>query len=322
MQALPRTVVHHMQQHHGLVTRQWLMKHGITQGQLTTWLRSGRFEILHEGVYRLRDAYVPDLQELYGATLSCGPRAVAGPHSSMRVRGVKGFDRAPIDVVVPRHHHPKPRPFRIHRTDLGPADRVGVGVLPTLGLARALMLLALQLPERELVIAVDEARRVDRHLLDSLRFVLHDRPRDRGGLILARLVSLGRFAQENGGERELARLLALLDPPPRSQVKGLVPGRRLDFAWIEALYALELDGRGHHLLPTDRDNDGFRDLECTESHVLVHRITMGMIRQQPTRTLGWIRSTYTRRVAEVQALIAAGLLPDRLVRMVQAATAR
>lgn len=57
-----------------------------------------------------------------------------------------------------------------------------------------------------------------------------------------------------------------------------------------------------HVLPTDRDNDGLRDLEAAERGIQVLRITAGMLREQPGRARAMIVRILRRRLAEQEAL--------------------
>ncbi len=64
----------------------------------------------------------------------------------------------------------------------------------------------------------------------------------------------------------------------------------------------EYDGRNHHLLPTDRDADGMRDLECLDNDVLVIRVTRGMLRNALVETRERIIAIRARRLRTVAAL--------------------
>lgn len=160
---------------------------------------------------------------------------------------------------------------------------------------------------------IDDLRRDGRLVIADLDRRATELSHLHGARLVVAAITDGTFDQQNDGERTLADLLTGVHPQPRWQVDDLVPGRRLDACWVEALYALEYDGRGHHLLPTDRDADGMRDLESTAGHLLVHRITAGMIREQAGRTRQHIAETYERRLLEVAALTDAGVLPPELV---------
>ncbi|MBA2317173.1 MAG: hypothetical protein H0V93_05235 [Euzebyales bacterium] len=121
------------------------------------------------------------------------------------------------------------------------------------------------------------------------------------GALIRRLGRAGVLDLESEGERRLLPLLADFDPQPETQVTDLVKGRRLDVAWRAIRYGLEYDSEDHHTLPTDRDADGLRDLECGSAGVLVHRITAGMLRYSLTATLRGVRATFDRRWEALRA---------------------
>jgi hypothetical protein len=198
-------------------------------------------------------------------------------------------------------------------------DVTTVGPIPTMRAARAVLDAAPDLGEPRTRRVVDDLRRSGALRLPDLAACADRLADHRGSGAVRRLLADGSLSQESPGERDLAALLRGFHPQPRWQVEDLVPGRRLDACWVEALYALEFDGRAHHVLPSDRDADGLRDLEVDAAHVLTHRITSGMLRAQGPLVLRRIRATYERRLVEVDALIRAGLLPPALVARIRTA---
>lgn len=104
---------------------------------------------------------------------------------------------------------------------------------------------------------------------------------------------------ESEGERRLLPVLLTFSPPPQLQVTGLVPGRRLDFAWPALRYGLEYDGRAHHGCDTGREADGLRDLEAGAVDVMVHRITWGMLVHELPQTIDLIWRSLHQRAAHL-----------------------
>lgn len=96
-----------------------------------------------------------------------------------------------------------------------------------------------------------------------------------------------------------ATLFVGLDWELEGQVTDLVPGRRLDLAERVSLMGYEYDSRAHHVFPTDRDDDGLRDLECADHGVLILRITAGMLRNHLVETRARIIRIRERRLREL-----------------------
>ncbi|WP_370327290.1 type IV toxin-antitoxin system AbiEi family antitoxin domain-containing protein [Euzebya sp.] len=310
---LTSAIVLDMQRHLGLITRRRLIEvHGVPPARIDWWLESGVLEAVHRGVYRRAAAYVPQGQDLLAAILDCGEGAVAGPAHSLRLHGA-AMRPGPVEVVIPAPRHLRERDYTVHSYRMDERDRGAIDGIPVLEAPFATTILARRLPEPQLRALLDDLRRRRITTLGAVRWRAEQMPGDHGARRVLRVLGDPSMAQENDGERALARLLAGFHPQPIWQDDVIVPRRRLDACWREALYGLEFDGRDHHVLPTDRDADGFRDMDTTDGHVLIQRITSGMVRSEPARVLDHVRRTYERRLQEVTAMIDARLLPDRVV---------
>lgn len=161
---------------------------------------------------------------------------------------------------------------------------------------RALIDVAGRISERELRVAVDSARRQGLVRVDRLArraAALGNRP---GAAAMRRLVASGQLAQESEGERALAGLFLPGDPLPCWQV-WVLPGIRVDAAYLEARLVLEYDGRAWHTLDTDREADAARELKLEAANIAVVRVTAGMLRNARAETRRRILALYHQRCA-------------------------
>ncbi|MGH8884245.1 MAG: hypothetical protein ACRDYX_03545 [Egibacteraceae bacterium] len=309
MSQLPREVRQLMGAQWGLVTRTQLLGRGWGVDAVRGWVRGDRLERVHRGVYRAPGSAQPPEQPVLAAVLRAGPGARAGGRTSCALHQLEGFVlRGPPEVVVPSARAVTGVSFLVKATLVEAPEQTTVRGVPALSAARALIEVASAIDERMLRVAIDSAR--GQRLL-SVRWL--QRRADalethHGARIVARVLSSGVMRPESEGERTLAGVVKGIEPEPEWGISDLVPGRRLDLGWRLALFGLEYDGRDHHVLPTDRDADGVRDLESLVSGVVILRVTAGMIREQPERTRALIEAILRRRLGEMATLRDAGLL--------------
>jgi hypothetical protein len=231
--------------------------------------------------------------------LRCGDDSVAGPRASAALHRLEGFatkDRP--DVAVPTVRELSNLDFPIVSLDVGSQDRCLVEEIPAMTPAASLVGLAPLIGEKAWRVAFDSARR------QGLTLARFERVADRleqepGGAVVLGYLATGVLSPDGEGERHLQQVLHGFTPQPEWGVVDVVPGRRLDCLWRHVGLALEYDGRDHHVLPTDRDNDGLRDLECESHGVKVLRITKGMLDADATGVRELIERIYHRRLLEL-----------------------
>ena len=100
----------------GVATRAQLPALGLAPGLIRQQVRSGRWQVLHVGVYATFSGPVPTMSRVWAALLRAGPGAVAGPRTSLWLAGAT--DRPPdqLDVTIPEHRRVRGRhPFRVLR---------------------------------------------------------------------------------------------------------------------------------------------------------------------------------------------------------------
>lgn len=309
MRILPAAVLRLTSRQLGLVTRVQLV--GVAAGlglsalAVDGWVRRGHLEVVHRGVYRLAGCPTSHEQDALAKVLRAGDGAAADGEMTLALFGIEGFrlGQGRGGVLVPTGRRVTGVAFPVRPTVLANEHRATVARVPALTPTRGLVEYAGIEQGKPWRVAFDHVRRRRLTHPERLRHCARTLLPHPGALAcLALLGDPSVSGQESEGERGLDWLVRDIEPAPEWQVTDLVPGRRLDFAWREALFAVEYDGRDHHVLPTDRDNDGLRDLEAAENGVQVLRVTGGMLREEPDRTRALIIRILRRRLAEQAVL--------------------
>lgn len=286
-----------------LVTRRQLIDSGLSENRADALLRSA-FVRVYRSVWRLRGAPRTSRQKLLAAILRSGTDARADGWASCWLLGLEGFDFE-LGTLVPFPRQVTGAPFAIRSTVLPPSDLCTVDGIPALSAARALIEVAPHVSEKRLRVAVDSARRAGLLTIDWLERRALDLSTLKGARVVLRVIGSRALDQESEGERVLAALLVDFEGLEWG-VKDVVPNRRLDCFERSALFVIEFDGRDHHVLPTDRDADGLRDIEIQSVTIdgialEVFRVTGGMVRDDPDGVRRYIRRRIEQRRADIAA---------------------
>ena len=300
--SLPDQAVELLDAQHGVVLRSQLLEIVESASVVDGWLRRGLFIKEHRGVWRLRGAPRTPAQRLMAAVLRAGPDARADGAASCWLHGLEGFGSS-VGVVLPFPRQASGVSFEAHTTVLEPADLATVDGIPCLTAARALIEVAPSLTDKQLRVAFDSARRAGLLTVDWLERRATALSSLYGARLVLRMIGSKVLDQESEGERVLAPFLREF-PDLEWGVKDVVPGRRLDCFMRDALLVLEYDGRDHHVLPTDRDADGLRELEIRAVKIdgvplEVFRITKGMLTEQPQAIQAFLRRRREERRREI-----------------------
>ena len=283
---------------HGLITLAQLLACGVSGDQVKRWLRAGRLERVHPGVYRLPGAPSTWEQRLLAAVMGAGPGAAASHRAAARLWGLGHDD--PVEVSVRRGRLPRPAGVVLHRsTDLDDGCvRVRRGI-PVTDPLRTLVDLGAVLPAWAVEDAVDRALVARLVTVAGLETVLDDlgRPGRRGTGVLREVLdrrALGADRPDGLLEPRMARLLQRHDLPPAVFQHEVRDGRRfvarVDFAYPDRRVALEVDGWETHATPAALQDD----LACQNALVAlgwtVLRFTWADVVSRPGRVAVTIQS--------------------------------
>jgi very-short-patch-repair endonuclease len=150
---------HHLAQHHGVISRAEAIKLGMTASQLEYRLRSGRWERLSPGVYRLTGA--PPLWRGNVRAAALSVQGLASHGTAATVHRIDGWDQRRIEVVVSQDRKPsRRRGITIHRsTQMTLADACELHAIPVTGLARTVLDVAAVVGPKRLEWTVDAVLR-------------------------------------------------------------------------------------------------------------------------------------------------------------------
>lgn len=283
---------------HGVISRREAFAAGLSKSSLHRRVVSGEWVVVYPGVYRL--ASVPESwkQRLMAACSWLGKGAVASHRSAAALLGLDGFRPGPLELSTNRKVGRRSG-LLIHQSDrwLG-HDVTVVDGIPVTSPTRTLLDLG----------AVTDAQTVELGLEDALRKGLTSLPRlrwelrqvggrgRRGSRILRELLDQRgprHIPLESALEVKLLRLIRGAGLPlPVQQYEIRSGGKfvaRVDFAYPEALLAIEADGYRFHSMPDVWQKDRTRHNALLGEQWRVISVTWQDIEQRPHEIVRLIR---------------------------------
>jgi very-short-patch-repair endonuclease len=244
---------------HGVVTRQELLRAGVTRDQIKRRLRRGTLIAVHRGVYRVGHSAASREAQYMAAVKACGEQAVLCGRAAAHMWRILGGSPPPPEVMAPvKRHVPGVLTRRrvISRRHVVARQRIPVTTVP-----RTLVDLAASLSEEALARACHDAGGLYKTTPKQVDAVLRRVPNARGRKKLERImhgdvpVTLSRL------ESRFLELLrdAHLPLPVTNQVAG---AHRVDCRWPEQRLTVELDSYRHHNSRHSWDKDRLREREA------------------------------------------------------------
>jgi very-short-patch-repair endonuclease len=288
----------------GLITFEQARASGWTRHQILHRLKEGVLEPLHEGVYRFTAVPITWEQQLFAACLAM-PSTVAVSHLSGAVlHGLWTEDDPPVEITVGRALSPELGGVVVHRiADLTPRWITTIGGVPVTTPARLLVDVGAVLPMHLAAVVFDRALRRDIASLAEVRSVIRVvARRGRTGVGIARALVAERSV--TNGSTELERQMTaivrrfLLPVPVTEHTVLDEHGQfiaRVDFAYPELKYAIEVDGYEPHSGRRAFEHDRVRQNDLVDDGWTIHRFTWRDVNQHPGRIVDRIR----RRHAEL-----------------------
>lgn len=240
---------------HGVFSADQARLAGVTAGRLRTLLRNGTVERVRPAVYRVTGAPETWRQRVTSSTLWL-PGSLASHRSAAALWGLRGFDRAPVELVTERWATRRSQGDLIlhESTDLVAADLTERDGIACTSLVRTLIDLPAVVHPFKAGVALDEAVRLDPSILARVRGRhLEVARRGRNGCAAMRELlaerGMGDQLVDSGFERRALRLFADAGLPRpvtqhRVQVHDVVCF--LDIAWPDRRLAVECDSLEHH----------------------------------------------------------------------------
>lgn len=278
------------QSQHGLVTRSQAVELSISSARIGHRLRSGRWQSIHPGVYRLPGTPRTLQQRILGACLAAGPSAMASHRSAGWLWGLLDTGLVVVEVSIAYGHHRRIKGASLHQfRDTCPRPVRHKAHIPLTDPLLTLFDLAGVLRFHHLEHAVDAGIASRLVTLAGLRAEVQRRQaRGRRGGPALRAILQGRGVLPGPPpsvlESRMYRLLCRHDlAPPVRELPVASRGHhyRLDFAYPEAGLAVETDGYEHHATPQARDEDAARQNNLVLAGWRVLRYTWGDLTREP-----------------------------------------
>jgi hypothetical protein len=248
--------------HHGLITTSQAEKCGLTSTHLTRRVRTGRWDRLERGVFRIRGAPPSPAQATYAAILAAGGGAMASGLSALALYAVSDAPIVPQITVAPTASA-RSKLAVVRRSPVDRVDRTTVGPIPSTTPARALLESAALVSKELLDGFVDDVicrgLATPSSIVGAIRRAKHG-PGRAGAPQLRRSLEPWLVGIQPGSPAEVRLLRRIADwglPAPVRQYRVELDGGRtayLDLAWPDLRVGLEYDGAASHTprrLPSD-----------------------------------------------------------------------
>ncbi len=305
MDAIDARIAAVARRQHALVTRRQALACGASDAFIRHRLSTGRWVVLHRGVYVIAGVPIAWETMVHAAVLAAGDGALASHRTAAALWDLDDFRTGPVELSVPRHRRPVRLPVRVHEsTDMVLARPVLRRGIPTTGLLRTLLDIGCLVTAGTLEGAIEQTVRETgadwSDLYDTL--VLHSR-RGRNGCGPFRAILDERFGDrvitDSRFEHLVRRLLADAGvEEPESQHSIYDEARfiaEVDLAWPRRMVAVELQSKKHHLhsVAFERDKQRLNDARLHGWHVLEY--TFKFYVNQPNRLVREVQTALAQR---------------------------
>lgn len=277
---------------HGALTRSQAADNGISKRVLDRLLRDEAVDEPAPGVLVVRGAPMTWHQRLYVATQAWNGAAVAGFRSAAILHRLDGYERGPVEVLLPSGRRSHLDGVIQHRGPMGPehsVDFTEVDGIRCTGIARTLCDLGSVDSRDRVAVAFESAWRNGCSLtwIRQTAERLH-RPGQRGTGVLLRLLDgaeVSHTATESALEVRVERVLAGIPGLVRQFSVFDPTGRfvaRTDFAIPELKIAIEAHSRRFHFGAERGDRDAGREAALQAEGWIVRYVTHSQARNAKT----------------------------------------
>jgi hypothetical protein len=295
-----------------LITFEQAIAAGLSRHQVQHRVRAGLLSAVHEGVYRITGAPSTRSQTLLAACLAAGPPSAGSHRTAAAVHRI--WSSEVVEVTVTRERAPELTGVKVHRiADLSTRWITQIDGVPVTTPARTLVDLGAVLPLGSVSLALDRA--IGRQLvsLTEVRAALDAVARQgrAGAGIIRPLLEERRGATTvsvlQARMATLVRRYGLAEPVPEYTVldeHGQFVGR-VDFAYPEVAYVIEVDGYEAHSSPRAFAHDRARQNDLVDLGWTLHRFTWNGVERHPARVAARIRRTHSELLGRLKPTTAA-----------------
>ncbi len=267
---------------HGVVTRDELLRAGISAQQIRTSMAAGSLIKVHPGVYRVGHAAPSCEATNTAAVKACGPGAALAGAAAAHLLSLTRGPAPPPEVIArtKRHVHG----VRVRRCRLGPGEVTLHRGIAVTTVARTLIDLAAVLDIDALAAACHEAGVRYRTTPGHVKRVLARHPNAKGAARLRQVLDGDAHVTLSVIERRFLERLreAGLPLPVTNKPAG---GRRVDCRWPERRLTVELDSYTYHRSRHAWERDRRREREAHARGDDFRRYTHGDVMEEPEQMM-------------------------------------
>jgi very-short-patch-repair endonuclease len=268
-----------------------LLAFGLTAKAIEHRIAKGRLHPMVRGVYAVGRSDLTREGWWMASVLACGRGAALSHGSAAALWGIRRNEGA-IHVSVPRACTLRQTGLLIHRRKGLGGETTTHQAIPITQPLFTLIDLALQLGERDLEAAINEADKLGLVDAGELADRLEGIGRRRGIARMRRVV--GRFAPTDSDLER--RFLALVREAglPQPQTQAWVNGFRVDFYWPRYKLVVETDGYTWHRTPTQQIRDRERDQAHARAGLTNLRFANAQVRFEEQSVIDTLAAVATR----------------------------
>ena len=275
---------------HGVVSRDQLLRAGVSSHLIDYRVTTGRLHVPHRGIYRVGPIAMPLSREM-AAVLACGgsggdAAAVISHRSAGAVHGQRPQAPPTVELIVPAWSGRRRVGLCVHRMPLAADEVTRIDGIPVTTPARTLLDLAAVLPRRDLERSLAVTQRRELATDDQIRGLLERHAGRTGTRRLGDLLESDTPAPFTRSEPE-ERLVELIRkaklPTPETNV--VVEGFEVDCLWRRQRLVVEVDGFAFHSSPRAFERDHDRDGVLVGAGMRVLRLSWRQIMHEPEVTI-------------------------------------
>ena len=280
----------------GVIHRHQALRAGISVGQIRHRVTTGRWQVIHPGVYRSADHDLTAAARVRAAGLWGGEHAYLAGHAAAWWWGLTPKAPATVELVIPRRENRRSRPgTRVVRRDLDWADRASLRAAKVTGLALSALCGAT-------AIGAEGAALLDRALQVRVGFaeVRSAHYRTLGTRGSARAGELLRAAADRSAAASERLFIGLLKSAGLRGWQVNYPwnptddSTTIDVAFVAELVAIEIDGWAWHHQPDRFQRDRRKQNDLTRAGWTILRFTWFDLTNRPDGVIRDVQDAINR----------------------------
>jgi hypothetical protein len=292
-EAVERAIARLAGRQHRNVSRAQVLALGLDDNAIHHRVRIGRWHRTHAGVYTIGPPPRTPHERAAAAVLACGPDALLSHASALSLWGLAKSWTFPCEVTTPGRR--RPARLRVHQcTTLTRSDRGRHFGIPVTTPARTLLDMAPRLDDKQLALAVSEARHKRILYPAELAEMIARNPRHPGAKRLRKL--LGKGILRSGLEFDFVAFCERYGlPEPETNEK--VVGHVVDALFRPQRVVVEIDSIEYHFTREAFETDRDRDADLVAAGYAIVRITEDRLQERADHEAERLRDILEGRAA-------------------------